>query len=115
MKEGLKELFPPGVSPVTRWRLAMAGALSGCLIFMGWALSPAGFALAGEMKSLRFDVNDIKLSIVEQQLFDAKETECTSTSATSAKYFAQRVLALQREYHQLAGFPIAIPPCKDGR
>jgi len=113
MKEALSQLFPPDVPPVTRWRLAMAAGLAGCIGFIGWAISPAGFALAGDMKDLQQDVTDIKISIVEQQLYDAKETECTSTSSVSASYFAKRVLQLQREFHRLAGFSIDIPPCKN--
>jgi hypothetical protein len=113
MREAFKDLLPPGMTPVLRWRLTIAAVCASFMGFIGYAESPAGFASAPAFNNLRADVTDIKISLIEQQLFDAKESECTSSSPSSASFFSLRVIALSREYFKLAGTPIIIPPCKN--
>lgn len=114
MREVLKELLPPDVPPVVRWRLAVACVCAGMLFFMGWAISPWGFARAGDMNNIQSDINDVKISQLEQALFSAKDSECTSPDPVARSFFRQRVLSLSRDYFRITGISANIPPCKDG-
>jgi hypothetical protein len=119
VKEIVKELLPPDdqgrpLSPLTRWRIVVFGTCVGMLSFMFWALSPAGFALADDFKDLRGQVEDMRLGQIEQQIYDAKQSECLSKDQYSNRFFADRVMKLAREYRQLAKGDVRIPPCAGG-
>jgi hypothetical protein len=114
MKELLKELFPPDIPPIARWRLMVFGCCIYAVMFGVWAVSPYGFAWAGDQEMLEVKVKDINVNLLEQSLFDAKESECASTTVEARRFFSRRVIALSREYQQLAKVQIGIPPCRGG-
>lgn len=120
MKDAIRELLPPDdggkpLSPLTRWRIAVFAVCVGMMLFMVWALSPYGFALAGEMRDLRSNVDDMRLSQIEQQIYDVKQSECVSTDFTARRFFANRVMELARKYRSLAKGEVDIPPCPKGQ
>lgn len=125
MKDALKLLFPPEVPPVVKWRLAMCAAVVLFLFHVAWACGwleglgmGNGFASAAELDrrvgSVEANVKDIKLSLLEQSIFDAKESECTATDPSARRFFASRVQTLSREYSALSNFIFNIPPCRGG-
>jgi hypothetical protein len=126
VKDALKELFPPGVPPVLKWRLAMFAAVVLFLFHVAWACGwleslglGTGFASASELDRrvsvVETNVKDIKLSLIEQSIFDAKESECTASDLQARRFFASRVQTLSREYYALSGFVFSIPPCRSGQ
>jgi hypothetical protein len=126
MKDAIKELFPPGVPPVLKWRLAVFAVVVLFLFHIAWACGwlestglGSGFASASELNSrvsaVEGNVKDIKLSLIEQSIFDAKESECTATDPQARRFFASRVQTLSREYQALSGYVFSIPPCRSGQ
>lgn len=112
LKEAVKELFPPEVPPLMRWRLAVfAYGVVGILTAL-WAVSPYGFAYASDLNAIKNDVNDIKTTLLEQSIFAAKESECTAVDDSARRFFQQRVLSLGRDYYRLTGIPVTVPPCR---
>lgn len=125
MKDAIKELFPPEVPPVLKWRLAMFAVCVLFLFHIAWACGwlgnlgiGAGFATASELDSrataVEENVKDIKLTLIEQGIFDAKESECTATDPQARRFFASRVQTLSREYQILSRVIFNIPPCRAG-
>ncbi len=126
VKEELKVLFPPGVPPILKWRLAIFAVILLFLIHISWACGwledwglGSGFALASELDhrvlTVEGSVRDIKLSLIEQSLYDAKESECTATDPMAKRFFALRVQTLSREYQDLARVIFNIPPCRNSQ
>src|SRR5688572_13795528 len=114
MKDAIELLFPPDVPPILRWRLVVFAVCTSMLLFMSWALSPWGFALAESVEDLQNNVDDMRLSQIEQQMYDVKQSECLSTDHTARRFFGNRVLELARRYRQLAKEKVDIPPCPQG-
>lgn len=119
MKDAIKELFPPDddgkpLSPLTRWRIAVFTTCTAFILFMFWAASPYGFALAGDFNTLRGNVDNVRLTQIEQMLYDVKQSECASTDTLARRFFANRVMELAREYRVLTRGEIDIPPCPRG-
>lgn len=115
MKDAIKEIFPPDVPPLVRWRLAIFSTCCSMLVFMSWALSPWGFALAQEMNKMRDNVDEMRLSQIEQQVYDVKQMECVSTDLVTERFFANRVMELNRKYRALTRTDVRIPPCVSGK
>lgn len=118
MKDAIRELLPPDddgrpLSALTRWRIAVFAVCATLIVFMTWALSPYGFALADDVQTIRSNVDNVRLTQIEQQLYDAKESECASTDNAARRFFANRVMQLGREYRQLARGEVDIPPCRE--
>lgn len=116
MKDAIRELFPPDehgkpLSPLTRWRLAVFAVCTMFLVFISWALSPYGFARADDVQKIRSNVDDMRLTQIEQQVYDAKQSECVATDRSARRFFSSRVLQLAREYLMLGGGQMNIPPC----
>ena len=105
MNEMLKELFPPDVPPVLRWRLAIFAFALLVVFHIMWAcgwlefMGISGFAKAADLEQrvtkvqnevvgLKQGVNEIKIQLLEQSLFDAKERECTATDVQARRFFA---------------------------
>lgn len=129
---GFKELLPPDVPPVQRWRLSIAAAIFALFFIIGGSYGMfskfgwMGFARASEIDEkiapvvkkvdrLEGSVKEIRLQQIEDSIFSAKESECKSTDLNAKRFFSSRVLALSREYFNLAGTSISIPPCGDGQ
>lgn len=120
MKDAIRELLPPDeggkpLSPLTRWRIAVFGTCVGFLFFIAWALSPFGFARASDQNALRDNVDDLRLSQIEQQVHDLKQTECVSTDKLAKRFFSNRIMELVRKYRQLSGLTVDVPPCPTGQ
>jgi hypothetical protein len=122
MKDAIKELLPPAddgrpLSPLTRWRIAIFAVCVSFVLFMCWALSPYGFALAGDFRDLRSNVDDMRLGQIEQQIYDSKQSECVAKMYSSERrFFANRVMELIRKYRGLSGGgAVDIPPCAQGQ
>lgn len=124
MKDAIKELFPPGVPPVVKWRLAMFAIVMLFLFHVAWACGwlegwglGSGFASAAELdrrvSAIETSVKDIRLSLIEQSLYDAKESECTANDPSAKRFFVLRVQTLSREYQELARVIFNIPPCRN--
>ena len=117
MKDAIRELLPPGdngrpLSPLTRWRIAVFITCSSFIIFISWALSPYGFALAGDMDRLRSNVDEMRLSQIEQQVYDIKQSECGSADDAVRRFFDNRIKELTRKYRELSGgASVDVPPC----
>ncbi len=116
MKDAIRALLPPDdsgrpLSPLTQWRIAVFAACVGMVFFVSWAVSPYGFALAGDFEDLQTNVDDMRLGQIEQQIYDAKQSECISSERFSRRFFADRVMKLAREYRKLARGEVSIPPC----
>lgn len=125
VKDALKELFPPEVPPILKWRLAVFAVVVLFLFHVAWAcgwLEPlgigSGFATATELNSrvtaVETNVKDIKITLIEQSIFDAKESECTATDPQARRFFASRVQTLGREYYVITNIVFNIPPCRSG-
>lgn len=119
MKDAIKELLPPAddgrpLSPLTRWRIAVFAVCVSFLLFMVWALSPYGFALAEDVQRIRTNVDDMRLAQIEQQVYDAKQSECVAADRETRRFFTSRVMELARKYRLLAQGEINIPPCVGG-
>lgn len=132
LKELFQELLPPGTPPITRWRLVVAGLLLASFVHVLWACGGferwglIGFARAddvdkklapvtAEVKHLQGTVKEIQLQQLEQNIFDSKRSECTSTDVDARRFFATRTLTLARTYYELSGTQVTIPPCPDGK
>lgn len=113
MKELLKELVPPDLPAVARWRMAIFLACSVSLIFMVWSISPWGFVRASDFQKGMSTVQEVRLAQVEQNLFEAKESECSSDNFEARRFFSRRVLTLSREYAMLTGVNMEMPPCQN--
>jgi hypothetical protein len=120
VKDAIKELLPPAddgrpLSPLTRWRIAVFAVCVSFMLFIAWALSPYGFALADDVQKIRSNVDNVRLTQIEQQIYDAKQSECLSTDSNARRFFSSRVMQLAREYRALAQGGVDIPPCPRGQ
>lgn len=118
MKEIVQELLPPDdngrpLSSLTRWRLAVFATCCSMLLFMSWALSPWGFALADSVNRLKGNVDEMQLTQIEQGVYSLKEWECSSTDLGAQRFFSGKIAELNRRYQSLTnGAKIDIPPCR---
>lgn len=126
VREILQELFPPGTSRIARWRLAVFGALSFVFFHVAWAcgfltqFGLIGFAKAEEItavthnvESLSAALDEVKIQLLEQSIFEAKDSECTATDSRSVRFFQERVIEKAREYRKISGIDFDIPPCRN--
>lgn len=132
MSDVIKSLLPPENDPVKRWRLVVAASVIvlGLAVVAGFgAFSGVGFGgfarasdldarvseTSKELAGVKRDVKGVKLQLLEQSVFDAKESECRSTDLNSRRFFSQRVLELARVYYEVSeGMALGIPPCPSG-
>jgi hypothetical protein len=112
IKEVLDELFPPGIPKLVRWRMAIFAFGVGTFFFILWCVSPYGFVRADDFNALKANVSDVQVTLLEQSIFSAKDSECLSTDESARLYFRTRVFSLSREYYKLTGLQSNIPPCK---
>lgn len=115
MKDAVSLLFPPDIPRSQRWRLAVFMTCVLMILFVTWALSPYGFALASELRALQTNVDDMRIGQIEQQLYDARQSECVSKMYSSERrFFANRVMELARKYENLSNHRADTPPCAQG-
>lgn len=109
-------LIPPADdSPenIRRWRIALGLAVlilfGHVTLACGW-LQPiglSGFAYAS-------DVKEIKITMIEQQIFESRVKQCTAQTAESKQFYAERMQELLRRYKETAGatYP-QLPSCAE--
>lgn len=116
-----RELFPPGVPTILRWRLAMF-LLSIVMLFhvawaCGWLLYLGlgnGFAKAEEVQSLKSDINALRTVALEQNMFDMHIKRCAAAPGSPIKIFlAEKIQTLQAEYVQVTGRYYVLPSCSE--
>jgi hypothetical protein len=76
---------------------------------LGWFVTPAfgtGFARAEQ-------VNSIYVSLLEEQLIDARIRLCQSTSASSKQFFLTRLSEKEREYEERTKHSYRRPTCAE--
>lgn len=125
MKDALKEIFPPDVPPVVRWRLAMFAAALGFIFHIAWAcglLEPMGlqgFARASSVEQVTAEVDGVKgrlasiqTDLLEQRLFDARLKQCTAETSDARQFYARQVESLYRELYRLNP-ATRIPDCSE--
>jgi hypothetical protein len=119
MKEVLKELIPPDVPVITRYRIAISSTLLGLLWITAaaWgifaALGIPGFAYASDVIKLRADVNSIKLDLLEERIYNAKRLWCATGTMESKRFYQQQITSMHRDYYQQTGIAINIPTCSE--
>jgi hypothetical protein len=116
----LDQLLPPDIPPLQKWRIAVFAAIMMMIGHVAWAcgwLEPmglgSGFAKAVDLKTLKGSYREIKIQLLEQGIFNAKESECTSSDSGARRFFQSRVQELNREYYELVNVPFNIPPCRN--
>jgi hypothetical protein len=98
---------------IRRWRLAVSLAVVACSINvpLTFGLFPfipfSGFAYASTVK-------DIKIGLLEQQIFEAVKSHCIAPTETSKDFFAKRKGELLRRYQNEIGIQYQpVPTCRD--
>jgi hypothetical protein len=120
VKEALRELIPPGIPPVARWRLMMFAAMVAVAVHITWAcgLLPGlpGFAMAADVSQIGRDVTNLREQILTGQIFETRIRQCKAVfeGNSDAKHFwSEKLGELQLEYVRLTGQPYPIPQCSE--
>lgn len=114
----MKELFPPDVPPIARWRLAHFALGVIMTVFMMWALGLfaaigfPGFAKAADIQSVQRDVKEINLSLLEQRIYEAQRLQCSASNAEAQKFYDGQVKKMHREYREASGILLPVPDCR---
>ena len=118
VKDAIKEIFPPDVPPVTRWRLAMFLAMVGFLFHVLWACSLlpgfSGFALAADFEQMNKDVTQIRLQLLTNQIFETRIRQCqaiTTDNYDARRFWTEKLIELQRQHILLTGQTYPMPAC----
>lgn len=119
LRDVAKEIFPPGVPAILRWRLAMFAVVMLMLFHIAWAcgwLAYAGlgdgFAHAAEVNKVQGDISTLRESILEQQLFDMHIKRCASPDGSEIRtYLAEKIQTKQKEYRRITGAIYDLPGC----
>lgn len=119
MKDAIKELFPPGIKPVQRWRISMFAFALIVIIHILWAcgwLSPfnlgAGFAYASDVREASSQVTGIKIELLEQALFDTRVRQC-KTPQESKHFYTEKLQQLLDKYRKAANIEYRLPECNE--
>lgn len=130
MKDVIKELFPPGLPPVAKWRM-MHFILGVVMItFMLWTLG--AFAMAGfpgfvraddaqgkgekvnsQLAMLSQEVKNIKIDQLEQRIYDIRRLQCTANSSDSTRFYTEQITKMHRAYFELTGITLNLPECRE--
>lgn len=129
LKDIAKELMPPDLPVTTRYRLIVAAVLflTIVMVLAGYgvfkSLGYSGFAQAADLKErvdsvtadvagVKLDVKDIKVTLLERAILDARRLQCQSTTDESERFYAGQVAQMHRQYYELTGLLFGIPACK---
>lgn len=107
MRDAIKELFPPGIPAIHRWRLVIAGV---CAVALAHAA--LAFGLIGDGFARNSDVADIKRELLEQQLFDSRLKQC-QLPIEQRRFYTPRIQDLMRRYREATGVEYRLPPCDE--
>lgn len=120
MKELLKELAPPNLPAVARYRLAVFGTLLGLITSAAasWGLFAAfgipGFAYASDLNNLKSDVKSIKMDLLEERIYNAQRLWCGTQTRESKQFYARQISTMHRQYYeQTGGIALQIPTCSE--
>lgn len=119
MKDLLKELVPPELPVVARYRLAISGAVLGLMISAGagWGLFATfgipGFAYASDLNNLKSDVRSIKMDLLEERIYNAQRLWCSTETQESKRFYSQQISTMHRQYYAETGITISIPTCAE--
>lgn len=130
MKDAMKELFPPEVPPVVKWRFAHFIAAIVFLVFMLWALGAflifgfPGFARASDLEekvetvstqiaSVNQEIKALKTDQLEQRIYDTERLRCSATTSESRRFYQGQVNKMMREYFNLTGIALDLPICAE--
>lgn len=121
IRDAVKELLPPDMSAVARWRLAMFAMSVLTLAHIGYACGwfafiglGAGFAKAEDVVTVQASFRTIQLDLLEQRIHEAQRLRCEANKAgsyVSRNYYASQVSRMHREYFDIAKFLLDIPTC----
>ena len=73
----------------------------------------AGFAMAEDVKGVNDQVREIKLSLLEQRIFDTRLRHCTASTPEARQFWRQTLTSLMSEYRVLAGAEYRLPTCEE--
>lgn len=98
MNDLLKELFPPDLKPIQRWRIMMALVVGGLLAYTVWG--HFNYARADDLKQLQTSVNTILVLSLETRIRDLAAELCT-TKESSKRVLQGELDSLQVEHKAL--------------
>lgn len=120
MKEMLKELAPPDLPALTRYRLVISGTVLGLLVSAGasWGLfglfGIPGFAYASDVDDLKLDVGSIKIDLLEERMYTARRLWCGTKTQESRQFYNRQISAMHRQYFKwTGGISVDLPTCKE--
>lgn len=123
MRDVVELIFPPGIPAIARWRLAMAACMGMLFLHAGWASGlmtrlgiGSGFAVADDLKEIGDQVGDIKLQLLEQDIFNARLHQCTAVKESNREarqYWTQRLAELLQDYIKRTGVQYQLPTCEE--
>jgi len=108
-------LIPPinaSREAVRRWHMAISLAVVACsvsipVMFGAVPVIPfSGFAYAS-------DVKDIKVRLLEREIFDSLVRQCGAKNDESRQFYAQKVQDLLTEYRKIADASYQKPTCRE--
>lgn len=130
MKDVMRELFPPEIPPVVKWRLAhfLLGVVM--LLFMFWALGAfaffgfPGFARASDqvvkdrtitsqIASVNQEIKAMKVDQLEQRIYDTQRLLCSSSTTDSRRFYSSQVSRMIRDYYNLTNVTFRLPDCDE--
>lgn len=118
-------LVPPADSDpraveVHRWRVTVVACSAFCglivSIIISYGLVPGifpGFATARDVNDLRQVLLDERSSILDQQIFQLRQLNCTSKSDSEREMVRGRIQDLMQRYYNVTGRSYDLPACGD--
>lgn len=111
MKEVFQELLPPDLPAVARYRLAVFLTL---VFLMGSSLIGwRDFARAADVQTLRTEVKNIQLDLLEQRIYDTQRLWCGTNTAESRRFYRKQIDEMHRTYFAYTGITVNVPTCSE--
>lgn len=74
-----------------------------------------GFARTADMRGMSSDVQDIKIELLEQRLYDTQRLYCVAIETQNVdaeRFYDEQVRKLHRQYFVLTRIMLDLPDCK---
>ena len=123
MRDVVELIFPPGIPVIARWRLLMVTSVGMLFLHAGWASGlmsqlgiGSGFAVADDLKEIGQQVGDIKLQLLEQDIFNARLHQCAAikeNNREAKQYWTQKLIELLQAYVKAIGVQYQLPSCEE--